>query len=397
MAKALPSPSDGDILDVEFEDLSELQSDIDDSIKSITSEVDADENDVVFLIKVYRVEIRTGKSVWLFNCQPEELPIMERLRDSYGSGTYQIRVYKNKKLFRRFAYPIEAPKIIDKPKDNNDIAALVKAMMDMQQQNLNQMRELVMSRPVEPAAKSPDMIGMMTAIIGTLVQFKQLIGPANPQPGMSPDKMFEMFTKGIEVARDLGGGNGGGETGMFDIVRDLLKSPMLGEVIKAASTPQLPPVQGRIAPPNQPTVQGKITPPIIQPAASPQIQNSPAQPNGENPVLFNAVVKNYVNQLVDRAKRDSDPHIYALFILDNIPDAYAEEAAGYFQSPDLIEKLIALNPEVSNYREWFNELQNSIKEIINEPEEENLTGDAGGSDTGGHADEPAPDNTGTDS
>ena len=83
---------DGEVLEGEFADISDLQDDIDAQMDAIIGEF-AGESGIDSKIKVYKIE--KGKRNWAFDCVPEELPILERVRDIYGPGDYVSRVYVN--------------------------------------------------------------------------------------------------------------------------------------------------------------------------------------------------------------------------------------------------------------------------------------------------------------
>lgn len=329
---------DAEILSGEFEDVSNLEEDIDDTLASITSEFDADKNDVVFLIKVYRVIEKTGKSNWLFNCQPEELPIMERLRDNYGTGQYQIRVYKNRKLYRRFSYSIEAPKNAEIKPTGENVSDILKAMFTMQQQQFNQLKEfLLQSRAPAPAT---DPVAIMNAILGGLVQMKTFIAPPVQQ-----NNGIELLIKGIEMGRDFGRENG--ESSFMDLFRDLIKSPLLEKAIDASTQVTQPG--------NVPCV------PNVNVNAKPAIQNSSNLTGNENMNLQQKALQYYVDMLVKKAESNADPVLYADFILDNLPE---ETIRAYINRDDLIAEMSKINPAVSQYTDWFTALRDNIREML---------------------------------
>lgn len=354
MAKALPNPKenadDVDFLESGFEDITELQGDIDDTLSKIKSEFDADENDVTFFIKVYRVEPKTGKSSWLFNCQPEELPIMEKLRDSYGTGIYQVRVYKNQKLNRRFNYQIEAPKMVEKPvNQSGELAAVLKAMNDSQQRQFEQMKELMLqvAGANKPVAQNFDPFQMMTGMVAMLSQLKNLV-PTTPQVDQT-----SLILKGMEIMKDF---SAGGETTMMDVLRDLLKSPLLEKAIESTA----------VAIENTPQIPANKTAPQI---------NAPQTNQGAK---MNPVITGYVNTLVKKAAGGSNPELYAEFILDNVPENMVRQ---YIVRDDLMEFITKINPEAAKYPEWFAELKNCIVEFLTDEDGNGLTPEPGAEDT----------------
>ena len=370
MAKSLPKPEDSEdavILDGDYEDISELTGDIDDTLSTITAEFDKDENDVTVLIKVYQVEEKTGKSDWLFNCQPEELPIMERLRDAYCDegkrSVFQIRIYKNKKLFRRFHYSIKGAKGLLKISDNkNDMTAVLAAITQSQAAQFSQLKELML---VNKPAPSFNMMEMMTGMVALMVQMKNLL-PA-PASGNSTGNV-DMLLKGMEFMRDFAGGGEGKETNMMDIIKELIKSPLLEKAIEGASA----------------VVSSVPTNPVNPALAKPASELSP-QNTGNN--TMNPIIKGYLNTLVKKAAQDADPELYAAFILDNVPEKTVRE---YLLRDDLMRVIVSVNPQAAQYSAWFDELKKNISEILNEDDTENLTEPGNGADTTEHADGTSP-------
>jgi hypothetical protein len=66
---------------------------------------------------------------------------------------------------------------------------------------------------------------------------------------------------------------------------------------------------------------------------------------------------------VQKAKGGADPELYAEMILDNVdPDT----AKAQFTAPDTVDKLIQINPEVANYRQWFVDLHAALVRFLSE-------------------------------
>jgi len=371
VAKSLPKPEDSEdavILEGDYEDISELTGDIDDTLSTITAEFDKDENDVTVLIKVYQVEEKTGKSDWLFNCQPEELPIMERLRDNYcdagNRSIFQIRIYKNKKLFRRFHYSIKGAKGLPKPSDSkNDMALVLAAITQAQTAQFNQLKELMLANKSAPAAPSFNMMEMMTGMVTLMVQMKNLL----PVPvNVNQNGNVDMLLKGMEVMKDFSGGGEGKETNMMDIIKELIKSPLLEKAIDGVAT-QIPNAVASGVPTNP------VNPALEKPKSKPVLQ---PQTNGVD--QMNIIVRSYINQLVKKASQDADPELYAAFILDNVPEKTVRE---YLLRPDLMTVITSVNPSAAQYMPWFEELKNNITEILADEAAENLTEKGNGDDT----------------
>lgn len=353
-------PEDAVIIDGDFQDITDLQGDIDDTLNSITSEFDADANDVVIFMKVYRVQEKSGKSAWLFNCQPEELPIMEKLRDSYGTGIYQVRVYKNKKLYRRFNYQIEAPKpgqpLVPPPAPTTDLASLIAAMNAQADRNFIQMKEILLqSNSHGNGGGTPvNWTAIIAAIPAGITAIRALM----------PDNTATLL-KFMEIAGNFSGN--GKETNMWDIAKEALGAlPHLAEMAKSQQSlvPVPAPVPARV--------------PIRAPAPT----GSP-QPSAENnqAMQFEAI-KNQVNMLVNAALRGSDPGTYADLIIDNVPPEMIKQ---YLTQDTLLSDLAKINPRVTECETWFVQLKMELLEILGESVPDNLTPTGADTDTNSNA------------
>jgi hypothetical protein len=78
--------------------------------------------------------------------------------------------------------------------------------------------------------------------------------------------------------------------------------------------------------------------------------------------------KRKVDTLVQNAKTGVDPMQLAGTILDLTPDDKLDALATMLEAPDVIEKMAALNPEVQNYREFFDKLRSGILGLLAESE-----------------------------
>lgn len=344
----LPGPDDlEDVVTVESEDISKLQGDIDAEEAKITSEFDADNKDVKWLIKVYRVLEKEGRMNWLFNCIPSELPIIDKLRDNYGSGLYRARIYRNGTLHRALDYAIEAPKFLDqKPTQQQsqtpDITNIVNALLSAQERQFLKIQEILQNR-VTPAT-SFDPMQMMSSMVAMMLQMKSFLTPAQNGTGN-----IELLLKGVELAKDLVSGNS--ETNFLDVIRDVIKSDAFTKAIEATASPGAKP---------ETRIENKSIPVIPQ-------QGEPMKK------ISDVVIKQYIEQLLQRAKRNSDPELYAAFILDNVAGTiYENQLIKFLSNENLISELIKIDARVASYTSWFEELRDSLVNMLTD---ENEVGD----------------------
>lgn len=365
------------------EDVTAQQADIDDQINSIFSEVGADKNEVNYYFQVWRVLKDQADMAFLFKGTPAELPIMERLRDEYDGGKFHIQIYRNKKRYKRLNVTVEAPKkSYVPPTVKSDMAEMLKEMGRQQQENFNMLKDTVLQMVGKPSTPQPSQMEMMTSMMLLMKSMKDFVSPQVQQaPSFNPEKMFDMFLKGMEMGRDSGGG---GETGLMDIAKELIKSPLLGQLAQAATTPQLPPAQMRIAKPAAPIALTETPATGKTPAVNPQ----PIK--GDN--VNNPVLKHYLNMLVQKAEKDSDPILYAEFILDNVPQSMVEQN---IMREDLIEYASSIDPRVKQHEEWFLELRAHIISVLTGEDEQEETDSTGGTVPSDDTNLPEPENNAT--
>lgn len=364
---ALMSPDDvaedGDfVITQTAEDISSQQNDIDDQLSNIFSELGSSKDDINFTLSIWRVMPNKAEMAFLFKCTPAELPIMERLRDEYEGGQFHVQVYKNKKRFKRFTVHVEPPKRNTVKEVKSEMAEMIKAVADQQERQFNMLRETMMQMVGKPSTPAPSQIETMTVMMGLMKSMKDFAAPAQPVNTVSPDKMIDILMKGMELGRDSGGGS---ETNFLDIVKEALKSPLLLSAASGAmsSIPSLP--------------QVKASPQLNSPGSNPV--NKPVQ--SEAPKMN--MLEHNLNMLISKAEKDSDPVLYAEFILDNVPEEIINQ---YILRDDLIEELVKINPKVANHKEWFLALRNHIQGVLTDE------GEAG--DTEEHAPDPLiPDTT----
>jgi hypothetical protein len=74
-----------------------------------------------------------------------------------------------------------------------------------------------------------------------------------------------------------------------------------------------------------------------------------------------AVRKQYINMLLQKAKQGASPELYAEYILDNAPEDVVRQN---FTGVGVIDDIVRLVPEVGNHVNWFTELQSAIIQML---------------------------------
>lgn len=344
--KALDFDENGErVIDGESEDVTNLQENIDAQLSEMFEQFGGDENDAQFKINIYRVQEGRGELGYCFSCVPSELPILDKIRDDFGPGKYEIRVYEKTdktRLKKRTKLVIEKAQkkpVMQMPVQQNNAGELkevLSAMMEMQQQQMQQFQQIMMmqgqSAQATPAVNPME---MMTSMIAAMAQLNGIMPKPEASSGM------DQFIKGIELAKEFTSENNGAEKGLADVLITAAKEfgqPLLEMSKMAAVNPRPHPDNGAIP------VQSNST-------SAP----TPTNPQQDTDPMY--MLKMQLNMLVSKAADNQDPALYADLIIANMPEAQIRQ---FLDQPDLQTFLIGLNPQVSNYWPWFEALQREV-------------------------------------
>lgn len=348
------------------EDITDLQKDVDSQLDHIFQEFGGDERDTEFKINIKRAVPGKGELEHCFACTPAELPIIERIRNEFGPGAYQIWVYKDGKIFKRRnlniakprqGYVESTPRAPEVPNVGQDNSSLIMAMSENNRKMMEQMQIMMMGQN----KPGPDIVSMLTGAAPLILALKEVFQPKNSSGELST------FMKAAEFMKSINAPEKEGESNFYDFAGKLASTfggPLMELSTKMADNPLANnPIK------NIPSTQGE------QPMATANTNNSqipPAQePNSNDRQI--AALKNQLVMLAFQASRGSDSLLYADLIIDQVP---IEQLNTFINRPDALEFLISVEPGVGNYKQWFGELLNNIRNVITDlGDNENLTSD----------------------
>lgn len=299
-----------------------------------------------YYAKIYRT--RDGKRHYLFRALPTDFPISDRIRDTYGTGEYEVWMMRKNKIAGRMSKSIEAPPDRKPPTSEapptNESAAIVASIeklgdlfLKMQANNPPAPAPLALPAPFDP-------IAMQQGMLGVMLQAKQLFAPSEKDSGAPA---MEAFIKGVEIAKDIAGG--GNETNLLDVVLKMAEPDgVFGQLTKLAKEQQ----NALVSPPDLVGADGKPLPKIAGEA-------TPEQRQAQTEMFFKAQLQ----MLVSQANAGKDPALYAELILDNMP---IEAVQKFVTAPDAIEKLQKINPNVARHAEWFASLGDHITQMLSD-------------------------------
>ena len=361
------SIEEGDFIQgASVEDISIVENDAEDQLNKIFSESSGGQHTIEFKVKIYRLIPNKAESEWLFDCLPSDFPIDEILRDEYGGGNFDLRIFKSiggaaKKLYKRLNLRIAPPSPLKRTIQSNpqtdQLAQVVGLLQQNQQQMMAFMRE--MSRSTVPVSQ-PSMVDMMTGMAALMTSMTGIL--PKPVSSQDPEKLFDIFTRGIEVGKEVSAEKG--ETSMMDIMGEMVKG-----ISTAASTRQ-----------SAPAVPSAQPAPMYQQLQAPQ----PVQPpTGDPAMMEKMILKANLANMVKKAAAGSDPGLYVDFIIDNVSEDKLREWAF---NPQVMTEFAAIEPGVMTHAVWFAEVLTGIKDYLTNPDS--------GADNTGHATELHPGHVG---
>lgn len=319
---------------------------------------------------------RTGKGVqraYVFKCDAASFSL-DVLRDKYNGGEFQLFITKDGRLWKNRTVTIEPPQAVHEPLPPA-APDVVSAMREGFQKQAELMANVVKTLAVPAPAPKPLLEGVnITELVGGIAALLQVLRPPTPVPQAPPVETYiNVLMKGIELAKDVKGDGGEGDTSLLGLVKELIKSPMLSTAMQATlaqAQAQAP------AAPQRPQVPMRPRPPAPPPAATAPSTPaaSPAQPTpsfaGETSV--HPMLPTYLGILVSKAAAQSDPAIYADLVLDNLDDAQLTQLLGAEPTP--VDWLATINPGVNTHRVWFETLVRLIDEALETVDPEPLDG-----------------------
>lgn len=330
MAKRITSSAPGfdEPEDADFDDVSGIVGDKEDDEAAITAEFDADPNKTDWIVKIYRVPPNGGKNIWLFDCRPSDLPVMQRIRDEFGSGNYIARVYLNNRLKRQIKYSIEAPRqsVASPSSMSEPMAAALREQTRL-------LELLIARRPQSmPLGDIAALIGAVSPIITALI--------TRPAGTTSLQDMLGLLATAKELVSD-----GGSEPdSLLGLGARILGNPAIVEALTKQASPKhaqvIAPAPAALAPPRPPT------PEEVQQAQVRQLQQMLAY-------------------LVGKAQNNRDPLFYADWVEEEISPQYL----AMLKMPGAFDYLSQLHPGVAQHRTWFESLLFALQNPANEEDE----------------------------
>jgi hypothetical protein len=324
----------------------------------ILAEFDLTDENVLYEIRAWQLEPgkNTGQT-YLFACDGAEVSgILDRVRDTYGSGSYRFMIYRTvgnqKQLVRNAIFKVRSVARPNAPVSApSEMAAVLAAF---QQQN-DRILAALEKRQEAPPAPQLDPMAMFEKTLSVVTNIMK-VQPQQVQHEQRPQRDPEMntmavFMKGVEFAKGLV--NDGEKKDIWDVLLETLKQlPAMAQLTAAAAPqPQLGAPQQRRPGIRQVAPNGTGQPTGPAPA---QPSQTTAPPNEEQ-------LRQILLYLCKKAQADADADLYAEWLVDEIG---MEPIILMLAQPNLFELLAARVQEIAPHRKWFGELIAALQDIV---------------------------------
>lgn len=311
-------------------------------------------------IKVYRMN--AGQMEYCQGFKPSEFEEgnFDMLRDRFGAGEYQIRLYAehpiHKKMCVRNSVKI---KIAENRMDVTTTGGLGNGMAQVLQtiaQGQQQMLEALVSIKQAPPKDSMEEMGKMLTMMAAM---REAMGMNQPQ-GREKSSIGEIVSaiRELRGAADEIAPQDKEPDGLMSVLPKMLELVSKGQESQQASQQmtQFPPVQ---------------LPPSFQAPAQPEPrEQAPAAPvtqEESDMKMFTAIkLKSYLKTLIDLAVKKTPVTTAAEFVYEKIPDELIE----IMELKNWFDLLSFVAPDVKDHKEWLQQVRDTALVMFEEAETE---------------------------
>ncbi len=311
-------------------------------------------------IKVYRMN--AGQMEYCQGFKPSEFEEgnFDMLRDRFGAGEYQIRLYAehpvHKKMCVRNSIKIKiAENRMDAASPGNLGSGMAQVLQTIAQ-GQQQMLEALVSIKQAPPKDSMEEMGKMLTMMATM---REAMGLNQPQ-GREKSSIGEI----VSAIRELRGA--ADEIAPQEKEPDGLMAvlPKMLELVSKGQQSQQEAQQATHFPPVH-------LPPSFQAPAQPepqqQPQEQPATQEESDMKMFTAIkLKSYLKTLIDLAVKKTPVATAAEFVYDKIPDELIEIMA----LDNWFDLLSFVAPDVKDHRAWLQQVRDKALAMFEEAETE---------------------------
>lgn len=308
-------------------------------------------------VNVYRMV--NGAREYCRKFRPDEFEdgSFDMLREMFGPGEYELRLYSTDPVTRKFSVrnltrikisDVKTPARAELP---SGLSQVLSTIAQGQERMLTALVEMKQAPQKDPMEEMTRMLGMMTAMreamglnqqpqgrekssIGEIVSaIRELRGAAEeltPQTEKEPESLMGMLPKVLELVKTGQQAQQGADMGL-----------------------------GGMMP--QPEQESVLSPVTLPPSMA------QAQPEDE-PVKISTAFKlrAYLKALIDMAKAKDPVPKAAQFVYEKLPD----DLLDMMELPAWFDMLASVAPEVRDHREYITQVRNAALALLNEPEDD---------------------------
>lgn len=311
-------------------------------------------------VKVYR--INSGQLEYCAGYKPDEFESgnFDLLRDRFGAGVYELRLYATNPTSKKFAVRQKLRVTIVEEKSQTTTGNLGNGMSQVLQtiaQGQQQMLEALVSIKSAPPKDSMEEMGKMLTMMAAM---REAMGMNQPQ-GREKSSIGEIVSAIRELrgaADEISPQADKEPDGLMAVLPKMLELVSKGQQNQqeAAQAVHFPPVQ---------------LPPSFQAPAQPepqqQPQEQPATQEESDMKMFTVIkLKSYLKTLIDLAIKKTSVEQGAEFVYEKIPDDLIEIMA----LDNWFDLLTFVAPDVKEHKEWLQQVRDKALAMFEEAEAE---------------------------
>jgi len=316
-------------------------------------------------VKVYRVN--QGQLEYCRGFKPDEFESgnFDMLRDRFGAGLYELRLYATNPANKKFTIRSKLRVTIAEDRiESSPGAQLGGGMAQVLQtiaQGQQQMLEALVSIKSAPPKDSMEEMGKMLTMMAAM---REAFGMNQPQ-GREKSSIGEIVSAIRELrgaADEISPQTDKEPDGLMSVLPKMLELVSKGQESQQAAqqAAQFPPVQ--LPPSFQAPEQPDPSQFVQQPEQAPALN----QDEADMKVMTMIKLKSYLKTLVDMAIKLTPVDLAAEFVYEKIPDDLIEIMA----LDNWFDLLAAVAPDVKEHREWLQKVRDKALSMFEDAETE---------------------------
>jgi hypothetical protein len=324
-------------------------------------------------LKVYK--IKDGSLEYCQGFKPEQFEEgnFDLLRDRFGHGEFELRLYATHPQTRKFGIRSKLRvkmSEVNRAAMNDGLPSGIAQVLGAIAQGQSQMLDALVQMKQQP---QKDPMEEMTKMLSMMTMMRQAMGIDNqPRAGSSIGEIVDAIRELRSAADEVSPQRDEPESmmAMLPKVLDIVSAGMGKGQAQAQPEPEeIQPVQ---LPPSfyqQPEPQQSSQPVPVAPAApapQPIIENQQPQSEDEvNHLKYIFKLRAYLSALVDFAVKLAPAETAAQFVVDKLPDELIE----IMELPNWFEQLSHVAPEVKKHEEYLRKVRDLALSMIDYDDE----------------------------